>query len=297
MNISYEQVRAFVSVAEVGSFSGAAKQLKRHRTTLGQVINNLEVETNLTLFDRSGKFPVLTEHGKALYSYAKNLAEYTQSFEQVCHSIENGIETDITVYHTDLVPTALIQDLMKEVRKDFRDVNIHWLHRSNSEIDKGIKSGNADIGLVLANDAKAISQTDYIYWISMPFCLCAAPHSPIFSEVPISLGKMKKFRQLVLEDYFSAEIERTVVVSSRFQRIENMNIFLSLLSAGDGWAFVPKHIVKTMLNEKALIEFTIKELNVPVRFPIMIWSNHQSKSGPVQKKIIELLNELAIPYQ
>jgi DNA-binding transcriptional LysR family regulator len=102
MNISYEQIRAFVSVAELGSFSAAARQLNRHRTTLGQVINNLEIETNLVLFDRTGKFPVLTDAGTSLYTHAKNLAEYIQSFEHICQSMELGIEADITIYHSDL---------------------------------------------------------------------------------------------------------------------------------------------------------------------------------------------------
>ena len=35
MNISYEQIRTFVAVTEAGSFSAAARQLHRHRTTLG----------------------------------------------------------------------------------------------------------------------------------------------------------------------------------------------------------------------------------------------------------------------
>ncbi|BBM67295.1 hypothetical protein VA249_39410 [Vibrio alfacsensis] len=61
MHISYEQVTAFVALAECGSFSAAAKQLHKHRTTLGQVITNLEIEINMTLFDRSTRYPQLTE--------------------------------------------------------------------------------------------------------------------------------------------------------------------------------------------------------------------------------------------
>ncbi|MDX2322165.1 MAG: LysR family transcriptional regulator [Moritella sp.] len=296
MNISYEQIRAFVSVADTGSFSAAAKQLNRHRTTLGQVINNLEIETNLILFDRSSKFPVLTEHGKSLYNHAKNLSEYTQSFEQVCLSVEKGIESDITIYHSDVVPVALIQQVMKAIRKEYRDVNIHWFHKSNAETLAGIKNGEVDIGLVLINDTNAISQTDYVYLLSMPFCLCAAPDAPIFSEPKISLNEMKKHRQLVLEDYFSAGIEKMVTVSNYYQRIENMNVFLSLLTSGDGWAFVPRHAVQEMINNNVLKEFRVKELSATVRFPLANWSTYQSKTGPVRQRLLELLSEFAKQY-
>ncbi len=80
VNISYEQIRAFVVVAETGSFSAAAKVLNRHRTTVGQVVDNLEIEINMALFDRAGKSPVLTAEGEALFKHAKSLSDNSLSF-------------------------------------------------------------------------------------------------------------------------------------------------------------------------------------------------------------------------
>ncbi|MDF4720774.1 LysR family transcriptional regulator, partial [Vibrio parahaemolyticus] len=42
MNFSFEQLLAFVTVYEQLSFSKAAVKLNKHRTTIGQVITNLE---------------------------------------------------------------------------------------------------------------------------------------------------------------------------------------------------------------------------------------------------------------
>lgn len=291
MNISYEQIRAFVTVAELGSFSAAAKALGKHRTTLGQVISNLEVETNLCLFDRSGKFPMLTAQGQSLYKHAKNLSEYTRSFEHICQSVEQGIESDITIYHTNLLPLSLIQHVMVIIRHEYKNVNVHWFHRSNSEAHQGIENGDVDIALVLNQDSKAVSQTDYIYAASMPFCLCAAPDSDIFKEENIDLNSMKRHRQLVLEDYVNAGVEEMVIVSNYSQRIESMDVLLTLLSAGDGWALVPRHAVETMIEEKRLSEFTVKEIGTAIRFPVVIWSSYQSKIGPIRQRLIQLLSE------
>ena len=63
MNISYEQIKAFIAVADCGSFSAAAKQLGKHRTTLGQVVTNLEIETNMELFDRIEPLPSTNRRG------------------------------------------------------------------------------------------------------------------------------------------------------------------------------------------------------------------------------------------
>ncbi|PKH09385.1 LysR family transcriptional regulator [Moritella sp. Urea-trap-13] len=296
MNISYEQIRAFVSVAELGSFSAAARQLNRHRTTLGQVINNLEIETNLVLFDRTGKFPVLTDAGTSLYTHAKNLAEYTQSFEHICQSMELGIETDITIYHSDLVPMQLIADVMMALRVEFKDVNVHWLHRNNQEVKQALGTGEADLGVVFIHDTKSISAHEYVYLASMPFCLCAASNSALFENKKITINELKKYRQLMLEDYFSAGIDKMVTVSNHVQRIENMSVFLTLLASGEGWALVPKHAVSELLADKKLTEFHVKEVNTTVRFPLAIWTTHQSKQGPVRGRIMALLAQLSQKY-
>lgn len=296
MNISYEQIRAFVCVAEQGSFSAAAKKLNRHRTTLGQVINNLEIETNLVLFDRTGKFPELTESGKSLYLHAKNLAEYTHSFEQICQSMELGIETDITIYHSDLVPVELISAVMKALRKEFKEVNVHWLHKNNQEVKEALESGEADLGIVFIHDSKSISPNEYVYLVSMPFCLCAAPSSSLFDSLTITIDDLKKHRQLLLEDYLNAGIEKIVTVSNHVQRIENMSVFIALLTSGEGWAIVPKHAVNELIEANKLTEFHVKEVNTTVRFPLAIWTTHQSKKGPVRSRIIELLSQLSQKY-
>ncbi|CDU05300.1 Transcription regulator, LysR family [Vibrio coralliirubri] len=296
MYISYEQIRAFVCVAEQGSFSAAAKKLNRHRTTLGQVINNLEIEANLALFDRTGKFPVLTDSGQALYLHAKNLAEYTTSFEKACQNLTLGIETDITIYHSDLVPAELISDVMKALRKEFKEVNVHWLHKGTQEVREALANGEADLGIVCTHDLKSISAHEYVYLVSMPFCLCAAPSSSLFESPTLTINDLKKHRQLFLEDYLSAGIEEIITVSPHVQRVESMSVFIALLTSGEGWALVPKHAVNELVEAKKLTEFHIKEVNTTVRFPLALWTTHQSKKGLVRNRITKLLSLLSKKY-
>ncbi|MDF5104132.1 LysR family transcriptional regulator, partial [Vibrio parahaemolyticus] len=53
MNFSFEQLLAFVTGYEQRSFSKAAVKLNNHRTTIGQVITNLEDQLAVNLFERS----------------------------------------------------------------------------------------------------------------------------------------------------------------------------------------------------------------------------------------------------
>ncbi|MEF1193146.1 LysR family transcriptional regulator, partial [Vibrio parahaemolyticus] len=67
MNFSLEQLLAFVAVYEQLSFSKAAVKLNKHRTTIGQVITNLEDLLAVTLFERVGRSVEPTEDARLLY--------------------------------------------------------------------------------------------------------------------------------------------------------------------------------------------------------------------------------------
>ncbi|MGF1721163.1 LysR family transcriptional regulator [Vibrio kyushuensis] len=290
MNISYEQIRAFVAVAEAGSFSAAARRLGKHRTTLGQVINNLEIEINMTLFDRGGKFPSLTEQGEALFTHAKTLHDNSTAFESLCQTMEAGVESDIRIYHTGLMPVSLIASTVQDVRKQYPHANIHWLHRSKDEVKSALKSGEADMGIVLIDaTSRGASARDFIHLLSMPFTVVASPTFFNFGSKKISVRDVKTSRQLLLEDYYYSDIERTMQVSSVIERIETMSVLIELLKIGEGWAIAPVHAVQSEIESGALVQISVEELNTQLRYPLAIWFMNHSESGPVRKAITESL--------
>ncbi|VTR34556.1 HTH-type transcriptional activator AllS [Serratia fonticola] len=61
MRYSPEALLAFVEAAALGSFSAAARRLRKSQSTISTAIANLEADLGLTLFDRQARQPVLTE--------------------------------------------------------------------------------------------------------------------------------------------------------------------------------------------------------------------------------------------
>ncbi|GAL31458.1 transcriptional regulators LysR family [Vibrio variabilis] len=53
---SFDQLSAFVAVAEQGSFSKAARTLNKDRSTLHRQVAELEIDWGIELFERTGKF-------------------------------------------------------------------------------------------------------------------------------------------------------------------------------------------------------------------------------------------------
>ncbi|MGB1320924.1 MAG: LysR family transcriptional regulator, partial [Vibrio gallaecicus] len=49
-----DKIKAFVYAAECGSFSAAAKKQGKAQSWISNAISDLEIDLNLSLFDRSG---------------------------------------------------------------------------------------------------------------------------------------------------------------------------------------------------------------------------------------------------
>ena len=64
MRYSPEALTAFVETVSTGSFSAAARRLRKSQSTVSTAIANLEADLGVTLFDRSSRHPVLTPEGE-----------------------------------------------------------------------------------------------------------------------------------------------------------------------------------------------------------------------------------------
>jgi DNA-binding transcriptional LysR family regulator len=70
MNITLRQLRAFVAVADRGSFTAAAGQLHLTQSALSVLVRELERELGVRLFDRSTRHVHLAEPGRDFYPSA-----------------------------------------------------------------------------------------------------------------------------------------------------------------------------------------------------------------------------------
>jgi len=70
------QIKYFLSIVDTGSFSAAADEHFISQSSLSKVINALEKELDVSLFDRSKRKVILTEAGDAFLKHARVLVAY-----------------------------------------------------------------------------------------------------------------------------------------------------------------------------------------------------------------------------
>ena len=95
--MNLKQLEAFVQVAEGKSFSKAAKELFLTQPTISAHIASLERELNARLFVRNTKEVSLSEDGKDLYRYAKQIIDLQKQIEERFETEEEGSRHCITI--------------------------------------------------------------------------------------------------------------------------------------------------------------------------------------------------------
>ena len=95
--IVLSRLKIFVTVCETGSFSAAARKLKRAQSGVSQAISNLEIAINQELFSRDKNTPILTDNGKALLPIAYSILHQQQYFDQKIVSLSQEDEHELVI--------------------------------------------------------------------------------------------------------------------------------------------------------------------------------------------------------
>ena len=104
--VSLDQLRTFIAAADEGSFSAAGRRLRRAQSVVSQTLANLEGQLGVKLFDRSGRFPVLTDQGRALLADARAVASNIDLFKARAKSLAGGLEPGLSVAVDMMFPPA-----------------------------------------------------------------------------------------------------------------------------------------------------------------------------------------------
>ncbi len=77
-----KQLKYFIWVADLGSFSRASESLSVAQSALSRHVADLEVELKQRLFNRTGRGVTLSEAGKRLYTHGRGILEQASRAKQ-----------------------------------------------------------------------------------------------------------------------------------------------------------------------------------------------------------------------
>lgn len=146
--MNLKQLEAFVEVAEKNSFSKAAKSLYLTQPTVSAHISALEKELGSRLLIRNTKEVELSESGKRLYEYAKQIVLLTAQIEQEFGKKERRGEKPYFTIAASTVPAQyLLPNLLMRFRNLYPMDQFRILESDSAGVVEKVAARKADIGL------------------------------------------------------------------------------------------------------------------------------------------------------
>lgn len=144
--MNLKQLEAFVSVAEEGSFSKAAKALFLTQPTVSAHISSLETELGVRLFVRNTKEVNLSEDGQTLYGYAKQMIVLEKKIEAVFDRTRKESSHCIHIAASTVPSQYLLPQILAYFSEKYPKEQFKIMETDSAKVVEQIVNGNVDIG-------------------------------------------------------------------------------------------------------------------------------------------------------
>lgn len=144
--MNLKQLEAFVHVAEGGSFSKAAKELFLTQPTVSAHISSLEKELNVRLFIRNTKEVNLSDDGRELYKYAKQMIDLQKKIEERFSAKKEAGKHCISIAASSIPAQYLLPKVLLRFNEKFPDEQLKIIESDSSEVVTKVVDHMVDVG-------------------------------------------------------------------------------------------------------------------------------------------------------
>jgi DNA-binding transcriptional LysR family regulator len=259
--VTLDQLRTFIAAAEEGSFSAAGRKLRRAQSVVSQTLLNLEAQLGVALFDRSERYPKLTEAGEALLIDARGVANQMDGFKARARSMKEGLEPELSVAIDVLYPMEGIIRATSYCREFFPNTPLRVQVEALGGVIRPVLDGVCRIGII----GSLPEVPDEIHsepLVDLPLVTVTSPsHELARYKGTIPRRVLQKHVQLVLTDRTTlSEGKSFGVFSPLTWRLADLGAKHAFLRAGFGWGHMPLHMVEKDLSVGTLTRIKIEGL-------------------------------------
>lgn len=286
--VTIDQLRTLVTVAETGSFSAAARNLRRVQSAVSQSISSLETALGTVLFDRTSKVPQLNEAGRAIVEDARSLVRGVETLKERAASIATDLEPELTLAADPVFPSEVLLNTLRTFSTEFPQVPVTLFTEALGAPEQRLMDGSVRLALLLPFPAMS-QEIETEFLISVPTVPVVAVTHPLARiEGPIDRATLENQVQLVLTD--RTPITSGIsggVVSTRIWRFADQTTRLDYLRAGFGWCNMPIQTVRDDIIAGKLKQLTLK--SGPRSLPVHVAHRRGRPPGRAGRWLIDQL--------
>jgi len=258
-----QNLKAFLLVAETGSFSLAAETLHLTQPAVSKRVALLEDQLGTGLFDRIGRTISLTEAGRALLPHAKSIQQELESAAQSVRDLSGDIAGQLRLATSHHIGLHRLPPVLSRFSRDYPAVHLDIDFMDSEQAYELILQGKAELAVVtLAPDEEANVISVPVWHDPLDF-MVARDHDLLRNSRVTDLAEMSQHPAILpgLNTYTGQIIKRLFDSSGLELKVTLATNYLETIrmmaSVGLGWTILPRS-----MRDDSLATLTVQEVAI-----------------------------------
>ena len=273
-----QNIKAFLMVAETGSFSRAAEKLFITQPAISKRISTLEFSLDCKLFDRLGKNIQLTQAGEALIpSYQKVLAELDES-QRIISALRTDVSGHLRFGTSHHIGLHRLPPVLRDFTKQFPKVELDIQFMDSEQAADLILKGSIELALITLPDTTAQPLTTLPVWTDYMQIVVAKDHTLARSKTT-TIKQLSKYGVLIQSHSTHTRdiIDQALKLDSNVKIIMESNYLetiKAMIQNGLGWGVLPESMI-----DDSLYKLKIKNIHMQRHLGILLHASRTLSSS------------------
>jgi DNA-binding transcriptional LysR family regulator len=220
---------------------------------------NLERQVGFALFERTGRYPRLTEAGAALLEQARVAANSMDAFKAKARTLAEGLEPELAVAVDVMFPIDTLTAAVQAFQQTFPSTPLRLYVEALGAVVQPLLDGRCRVAIIGSlPEIPAGCASEFL--LSVQALAVVAPgHALASFKGPIPKADAAQHVQLVLTDRSTLTAGRNFgVMSAQTWRLADLGAKHAFLRAGLGWGYMPLHMVEEDLRTGKLVRIEVE---------------------------------------
>lgn len=248
--IELDGIKAFMTVADCGSFSRAAMRLHLTQPAVSKRIALLEHQVGVQLFDRIGRTVRLTEAGHELLARARDILQRVEDTERAISNLSGRVAGQLSLATSHHIGLWRLPTVLRRYSQQYPEVTFD-LHFMDSEVaHEQIVQGNLELGVITLAPGEHERLKSILVWRDDLVFMCAPDHE-LAGQSAVTIEELAG-HTAILPDMttFTGRIVKRLFDDRKLSLNTSMSTnyletIKMLVSIGLGWSVLPR----TMLDD------------------------------------------------
>lgn len=290
--MDFEQLRAFLLIAQAGGFSPASAALHRSQPALSRRIAQLEQEVGAPLFVRRASGVTLTQAGEALAPYAERALAALGDCDAAMASLRKGASGPLSVAIVGTLAGASFAAALRRFARAHPDVALTLRTAGSGDVSALVRAGVVHIGVRYHRDRDGALAYQQIS--DEELIVVAPPAHRLVKRGVAQLAELAGERWLAfpptregVEDSLFAHFRTRGAMDIAWTPIDSLTAQKRLVEAGFGLALLPRASVSEELAANTLAPLRVRDLSAAN--PVFLVTRRGGYLSPAAHALIALL--------